>query len=152
MVRESAFTSDCSVSPYDHLTQSNACCRTHTATRAHTCTRTQAARACIVPRQSAQLKKTRNSPVPGGTVLVRTHARPRSVPIQVPIQLCTSTPPCAAAPRALDPGRVSRRRPDTPAQIFCGALHCRGTVRRHCNAAQVSLLMLHEWHRKTYVS
>ena len=28
----------------------------------------------------------------------------------------------------------------------------RCTVRRHCNAAQVSLLMLYEWHRKTYVS
>ena len=36
-------------------------------------------------------------------------------------------------------------------QIFCGALHCRGTVRRHCNAAQLLLLTLREWNKKTYL-
>lgn len=95
-MRESTFTSDYSVSSYAMPCMLP---HTHSHTRAHM--HPHAGCACWHNLTAVRsTRRPRNSPVHGGTVSVRTHVCSYSCTrIQVPIQLCTSTHPCAPAVR-----------------------------------------------------
>ena len=93
-------------------------------------------------------QRPRNSHVHGGTVLVRTHDMcGPALFLYMSLFNCARERAHALLRRARAAARGVPRRRLGRAQDLCGSLHVVALSAGHCNAAQLSLLTLREWHR-----